>query len=341
MKKSTKKQIEHIKYISRKVYKKRKHRIRKRKHNIKEKYKIIKNDNNNFRTILPEVFSIIDNPEQTIDCFNKIIYHISQKDSINIFFDLTNIKQISIDAIMYMLAVIRNIKVSMQKEYKFNGNFPKKDDVRTKFAKSGFLEYIRNNVMELDHIGSNTLIKTGSNIDNLAAKEMCNFAQHSLGMSRIDTVCLYTSIIEMMGNTDNHAYNDNIHILEKVWYMYGEINNKRVDFTFLDTGLGIPQTVTKKVGERVKLLFKIDTLSDAEFTLSAFNSKFRTQTKLWYRGNGLPEIYKNCKNGYLKKMRIISGRGICEIGIENDKTTNLKKPLSGTIYVWHISKEAI
>ena len=63
---------------------------------------------------------------------------------------------------------------------------------------------------------------------------------------------LYKMLIEMMNNSMEHAYTDielkeiiDIRI-EDIWFVFIENSAKRLKFTFLDTGIGIPKSIFKK-----------------------------------------------------------------------------------------------
>ena len=65
-----------------------------------------------YKFLAPENFSIMNNPLDTIEYFNDVIHKINEKvhHKFTINFLLENVKEITIDAVMYMLAITKNTK---------------------------------------------------------------------------------------------------------------------------------------------------------------------------------------------------------------------------------------
>lgn len=136
-----------------------------------------------------------------------------------------------------------------------------------------------------------------------------------------------------MLNTCQHAYNEGLKQTNS-WYLYVENDGKKIKFTFLDTGQGIPSTVKKKFWERI--LKK----SDSEIISSALNGDFRTNTGYKYRGKGLPKIKDCVADHNLDNFFVVSNKAICELKYINDnleiEKKDLKNAFSGTIYYWEL-----
>jgi len=159
-----------------------------------------------------------------------------------------------------------------------------------------------------------------------------------LGKQRTENAKLYEIVIEMMANAIGHAYDIKLDKNPK-WYliaMYDE-DNKAVQFSFLDTGFGIPRTVMLRHSEKIKkLIDKVNPfsnlLADSFLIQSALEGEFRSETGNGYRGKGLPSIYDASNTFYINDLIIFSNKGFinCDKKIEID----LKSTFYGTLFSW-------
>jgi len=200
----------------------------------------------------PEHLSLISNSEETIAYFNKAIRILKNKENINkvsaLLFNCKNVQYLSIDALMYLLAIIKNFKNVFSGIREVKGNLPDNKDMKEKFLASGFLSFVNSDIKEITHEQKKNLkISTGNNVSTEDAAKLIDFVNDYFGCSKIETKFLYKMIIELMTNTHNHAYihkNDFI----KAWYLFASVNEEKecIEITFVDTGAGIPVTVAKK-----------------------------------------------------------------------------------------------
>jgi hypothetical protein len=152
---------------------------------------------------------------------------------------------------------------------------------------------------------------------------------------------LYEIIIELMTNTVQHAYNDKEILTVNQWYIYVGVNEDILQFVFLDTGEGIPQTVNKKAIEKFGDLFNVNR-NDSYYIISALNGEWRSMTEEKYRGKGLPFVLGYSKRDEVCNYTIISGKAVVKIGKEGDVTyTDLNNRIFGTLYYWEIRKDLI
>ena len=134
-----------------------------------------------------------------------------------------------------------------------------------------------------------------------------------------------------MANTKNHAYN--ITRKDQKWWLiscYDE-DSKKVNFTFMDNGDGIPFTLRKNIIERFfdPLIKK---QNDGKLILSALKGEFRTRTKKHYRGTGLPKIFSYSKEKQIENLIIISNKGYVDCDSEQSK--ELSRKFFGTLLSW-------
>lgn len=286
----------------------------------------------------PVVLSVFESPKDTLNFFKETANAIKElKFKERLYFDLSKIEAVTVDAIMYLIAFIKNTRKLKTLQIECAGNMPANEQARTVFETCGFYQYVSpqynlRKVNKSDHIN----ITQGHEADPILAGQICDFVHAHSAYGRLETKSLFTMIMELMANTKQHAYNDNCH-MENNWYVFVEDNPAFLNFVFLDTGEGIPKTIyTKGLVEKIKSAFNS---ADAFFIASALRGELRSETGLCYRGKGLPEIYQRAASNYIKDFSIISGYGHCSIEQDGSiKETSLRDALSGTMLCWKLSK---
>lgn len=289
----------------------------------------------------PSVLSLVNNPLETLIFFRKVKKTIkSMVPNGNLLFDLSAIVEVTVDAIMYFIATLKNTKRIKSLRIHCQGNFPSNSQSREIFETCGFYEYVSvQSQYSFPKQNNNIKITRGKEANPILAGEICSFVHSHSKLNRLDTKFLYSMILELMTNTKQHAYNDNVS-MDCNWYIFVEDLEDCLSFVFLDTGAGIPNTIkTKGFTEMIKNYLNI---SDASFIASAFKGDvLRSETKLSYRGRGLPEIYKRTANQYINNFLVISGFGKCVLMPNGEIIeTNFANDLLGTLFCWKIKKEA-
>lgn len=289
---------------------------------------------------VPECFSFIDNLEDTALFFytfmNKLKRALPKSDFL---IQSRDVSAVTTDAIMYLIALMRNYKESRKRLYSFHGTYP--DDITAKmvFVESGLLKFVKSKSKSLPQNSSKMSIVCGRRSDAGSAKQICLFVAEKLNVSNAYVKDLYEVIIEMMSNVYYHAYNEEEDTMIPEWYMYAEYNDSNVKFLFLDTGIGIGKTV-KKHSLYEKVVNKIGIGSESKLIKSALNGDFRTQTGKTNHGKGLPSIKEYACGNKVTDFHVLSGKGHCwfdDYGYIN--TEELKHNIVGTIYSFNIKME--
>lgn len=299
--------------------------------------RITQHDKKIYNAVAPEKLSIVNNTVITISYFNAIIKEMSKKEfDKEFFFDISHVDFLTTDAIMYILAILKNIKGTAFR-YKFSGNQPINSEAKNLMKRSGFYNYVNSEERSMEATIDTIQIVHGVQSDPILAKQICDFVNAQCKTETIFTTPIYKTIIELMTNTRQHAYKDGAVLNNACWYMHVEALDDKIRFSFLDTGLGIPKTVSKKFLE--KLLNK---KQDCDLISSALKGEFRTETKEKNRGKGLPLILDYCKEGKLENLEIFSGKGRCRLlkGCgENIENNEFEESILGTLFLWEISKK--
>ena len=286
----------------------------------------------------PRHLSIVNNPEETNAYFNTIVSaaKLGVFDR-RYFFDLSEVEKLTTDAVMYILAVVLNMKSARRYRHSFSGNIPVNLEAASILNESGFYEYVnlsnkgvKKRQKKATSIEKKIQIRAGSSIEPSAAVDICEYLKEQ----EIDdavTRKIYTILIELMDNTKQHAY-ENANGLNRQWYVYVENTPSSVNFSFLDTGIGIPKTVKKKWYE------KIFHKNDSDLLLSALRGEFRSVTGLKNRGKGLLEIYEIHESGDISDFSVISDKGKVFLNGDSITTENLTNPAGGTVLSWSVIK---
>lgn len=324
-------------------YKVKRKKIRfKKKHKINEQ-NVVKKRKNIKKTwtrtfIAPSNFSLINNSFEVIHFFSKIDKEIKKCEAqiIKVFFDMSNVTEITVDSLIYLIAIIKNIKKETNKIYLFSGNIPNDEECSRIVKESGFLLQMESTNVQTIKNSSKLKICSGNSVDVNTLRSICDFIRDRVSIDIKCTKKLYTVIGEMMNNATQHAYSDYKDDYAQKWLFYIENNKSAFKFIFLDTGLSIPTTVNKK-------FLKDFNRADSSLVASALNGEMRSQTKLPYRGEGLQIIKKSVVEGYLNKLIIISNKACCKLfcGDNNILKEDFGIGLNGTLFCGEIdfSKE--
>lgn len=330
---------------SRKIAKRKK--ARKRYHQISSvtsKEELISNKKNdvifNKTFKVPETFSFIQNMDETIAFFSNIYKQLNTS-ALNSKFLIDSIKVnfVTTDVLMYLIALMRNFKTCRLRMYSFYGNYPKELEAQQVYIESGFLKFVKSKSKSLPENSEKMAIISGKRNDAVSAGRICQFVCDKFKVGKGYTKDLYDTLIEMMSNVFYHAYNEERDIMIPEWYMYAEYKDNKIDFVFLDTGVGIARTV-RKHSLYEKVISKIGVASEARLIKSALDGDFRTQTGERNHGKGLPHIAKFAHDDKVDCFHILSGKGYClyVAGQHGFLTKELKDRINGTIYCFTFKK---
>ena len=319
----------------------RKDKLSRIDNNRYEYHKRLTYDKKNNRCVFraPLRFGFTINPEETNSFFSDLLKFIVdwRNHGKKIHIDISKISELTIDALMYLLAIINNLNSNIKYKYRFSGNVPENDDVRMVFENSGFYDYVyfpgkKNTKRNSDSVR----IVSGKVCENTTAKHIADFLIEKACINMNQARFIYVMMIELMSNTFKHAYNTqkNSTILPR-WYCNANYDsNDTICFTFMDTGEGIPSTVRKNFTERIDILkFK----TEDKYVVSALNGDFRTSTKQFNRGKGLPKIREICSKGIIQNLKIFTNKAAVLVNKDDIESYVVKTPLQGTLYYWEVS----
>ncbi|KAB2836870.1 MAG: hypothetical protein F9K48_00665 [Candidatus Brocadia sp.] len=283
--------------------------------------------------LCPAYFSIIQNPEEMAQFFVRLESSISDGCKL-ISLNFNDVSKITEDSILYLLSFFNR-----HKNIRFRGTYPKDKNCSQLLIDSGFFETIKQKTLQLPSDPNIFTIKFGNFFCIKTIISVINFLMTKFQVSNptlMQTQFLYRTFIECMVNTKNHAYRK-INQFSK-WWIIAQFNpdTNVVHFTFLDNGFGIPVTVRKYLGEKIRAKF---IGNDAGLIKSTLKGEGRTQTRQRHRGKGLPSIFEFFNFSKISNLIVVSNKGYynCETG----QALNLKGKFKGTIISWDVDRRNI
>lgn len=296
------------------------------------------------KKILPERFSLVDNTEETMQFFSDVINTVKNGCfRQTTFFCSKDVKYASEDALIYLIAIMCNMKFDKNKDYIFKGDLPKNKEVEKVYEESGFMEYVESDLKGIPKCTDKMKIVTGNKNKPDIAGSIIDFVVKKLNKTIKETMNLQKILVELMSNVFFHAYNkEEEGIMYNRWYMYAEKKGDTVRLLFVDTGLGIAQTVRKNHLEKIIRKFS-KTPSDGVLIKETFicDDYRRSSTSEKHRGNGLSAVKSWVEDDMFRSFQVISGYGgykmeIDEKGNKVFKHVNYKNSIEGTMYVFDI-----
>lgn len=289
----------------------------------------------------PETFSLIQAPSGVLGFASMISECGRSEHPTPIYCNLEDIKVLTPDAILYFKSQLEAFK-EVHPDRKIHGRLPKDKDAANLLIESGFLSSYnmkRSIPPEESHSQNKNILQmeNGVHVKSQVAKQAVLFARKHLGLARVETSSTYTTIIELMKNTYQHAYDGNVKYSRRWWLIAVHMpESNLVSFSVLDNGVGIPNTVRKKFWEH----FKITLNEDVDYIASALEGGFRTRTGKKHRGNGLPSIFECYQNSEIYNLKVFSNRGFVDYS-ETTPPKNLDHHFRGALICWDLRRRKL
>lgn len=282
----------------------------------------------------PEVFSLVQNPSETILFLNEIRETARSR---NVFVDLSGVKAITPDAVAALLATIHHSRIEPAI---VAGNVPQDSGAAKMVNNSGFRDHVRTpggmpyesprgKVRKRYRAGDVYQIR----FDRLVAKELVEFGTGKLYGTPRPNGPSFSILCEAMLNTLNHASRrPGTH--EPWWAsVYYDAERQRACFTFIDQGVGIFQSYGLR--QRLKMWLELNVLNRAETLKRLFQGEIPSSSREPGRGNGIPRIYDHSKAQRIRSLTVVTNNVKGEA--ETDRYEILDKSYQGTLLYWEIS----
>lgn len=291
----------------------------------------------------PEIFSFIENTEGTLGFIKSLECALNTKRKV--FVNLKKVKSIAHGAIVVLLSIMTKFKLS---KVDFNGNFPDSPEVKKILIESGFFSELYKNNVDIDSqiAVRKKQIFTHANklVDAKLADEIISEISTLIWGEKRRCKGVQRIFIELMQNTNNHA--SLIQKGDHYWWTTVRYDKKlnKAYFSFIDYGIGIIESLKNdKKGKFYNILPKIKNIfapgNNAELLMlllkGEIHNQKNTSTNQYYRGKGLPCLFKACEDNKISNVVVITNDAKAEYA--NKQCCKLKNSFSGTFLHWELN----
>jgi hypothetical protein len=282
--------------------------------------------------VAPENFSFINNPEAVIEFFDKV-RETTQRGR-NVFLDLSSITSFSPETVAVVLSKMADPRFTSNMIA--TGNAPSDSRLKDIFVQSGFYEYVQSGAKPPNKGLAMIHRQDSRHVEAMKAEELIYFATEKLYNQRRRLKGMQRVLLEAMLNTIGHA-STHPGSPEKWWAMvYYDPDHKRAHFSFVDSGVGIFESIEV---QSFKTRFQrfVGNKTNAALLKDILNGAIVSRTRDPRRGNGLPAINRALKRGQIENLIIVANDAYGRIA-SNDYRV-LRAPFIGTFLYWEISHE--
>jgi len=163
------------------------------------------------RYVTPKVFSLIDNADETIEYFNELPQGILEKIPKRQFLiDSSSVESVTVDALIYLIALMTNMKLNKIMQYSFSGNWSECREAEIVYKDSGFVDYVKSKTKTFPANKSKARIRSGTNNSPQIAQEISDFVISELDVRIKDIIFIQKILGELMSNAFYHAYYNDV-----------------------------------------------------------------------------------------------------------------------------------
>jgi hypothetical protein len=310
----------------RQLYQLERQRERNRAFGVQKRRQIVPQNNRHDLASLsaPTIFCILENPEGVISYLNRLKDR-AIKD--NILVDLHGVTKISAQTVALLIATMHDV----QEYAAIKGNQPVHDESRAILINSGFFEHVRSaEPVRTVKQGGVIQNRTMKRVDPKVAQELIHLGTKALHGKPTKQKAAYKALIEVMGNTHNHATERRG---QKPWWamVYGDDEKKRICYAFLDTGVGIFKSVRLGPFRRAYRKMKLFG-GNASILRDILKGNIESSTGIPYRGKGLPAIYAAANSKRIQSLIVIANDVYANVSEDDYRVMNVE--FGGTLLYW-------
>lgn len=287
----------------------------------------------------PKCLSMIENTEETVAFIRQLEESLHRREKV--FVVLKDVEKVASGAIVVLLSIMIKYKNS---GVAFNGDHPKNALVRHYIKSSGFFERLYEQDGDSYSIKGDMGILTHADkiVDQELSDKLIYQASKLIWGQPYRCTGVQKVFIELMQNTNNHASLRGP--MEHHWYTTVTYNREAntACFSFIDYGVGIIQSINKnEKGKFWTALSRIKNIlnpkNNGEFLkLLLDGSIHKTATNEYYRGKGLPGIYKAFQDNKISNLVVITNDAFANCSRNEYKT--LSKEFEGTYIYWELNQ---
>mgnify|MGYP006979513959 CR=1 FL=1 len=288
----------------------------------------------------PINFSLTENTDESLIFISKIESCLSAKKKV--FVNLSNVEDIAHGAIVVLLSIMMKFK---SLHIDFNGNFPKNKKANKKLVDSGFFQELYKNNVHFDTTYSlcRNKILTHANkvVDTKLSDSIVSEISTLIWGNKKRCTGVQRVFIELMQNTNNHA--SLLNNGEHHWWTTVEysVQEKKAYFSFIDYGVGIIESLNNDTRgkfynwiPKIKKAFSLSNNSEMLMLLMK-GEMHKTSTGKYYRGKGLPCLFKACEDNKISNVVVISNDA--KVDYKTQSSVKLKHSFKGTFVYWELN----
>ena len=278
----------------------------------------------------PSTFSLLNNPGEVITFVQASRRELESYG--NVYSNFRKVESLTPETLTFLISMIE--KAQRGKVHK--GVFPDDRTLTRMFLDSGITEYfIPVQQGPLPPRAGNIRRRQDYRVDGEIADQIIAFAESRLGGDHAWQRSVYAMIIELMANTRNHASRSESG--ERWWLSaYHRKDTDCVSFTFVDTGVGIFNSVSATMSFRRKAQSSIGWKTNAQFMEHMLLGKIGSKTKLEHRGKGIPRIYEFSAQGLIQNLTVLTNDVFAKVSKADYGL--LKQEFPGTLWYWEVGK---
>lgn len=306
-----------------------KENIKKRNKRKEAKKRKRKYTNHEVKVLVPANFILLKNYKIVLEFINSVLEKVNLKTRVLIF-DMSEIIEIDVAALMY-IKVILGILKKQNRLLKLQGIYPNDERMKKFLIKTGIGTEKQDSIFK---------IREGNDVDrSLIPNIIDELNTENIKISLKSQKALYSILLELMDNTKQHAYTNKNE--DDNWYFYLQPQENKIQFVFLDTGLGITKTIRNQNFEfsvNKEKIIKANSFPDSTILKLALTGGFKVSaTRENNRNKGLPNIYNRVILEEIKNLKIISHRAVFNFNNNMDLT----EALNGTLFYWEVDIDDI
>lgn len=287
----------------------------------------------------PAECAFLRNPDSVAEFIRRLETAVDTSPSL--YVEMGAVENIDYATIASLLAVLY---IARKRGKKINGSMPKAEEARLVLVKSGFIYTLFSNKPEVGHryeINADNQLFTLDQRDLGVVSEIQDTVSKNLLGEKKKLPGLYTTLGELMDNTATHAAEEN-GAAERWWISINyDRQSGKVEFVFIDYGVGIFSSLLGKVGEhpvknilqRAQKAFGADA-TDAHLKAIVTESARKVYKLPDGRGEGIYGIYQAVQRGEIDDLYIISNNAFG--AVSSNSYIRLKNQLRGTLYYWSV-----
>lgn len=280
---------------------------------VTPKQKRKKYEPKNEEITFPADFDIVDKPNRALNFLNKLREKIMIKPVKQVRLDHQSLDYITPESAILLIAELYRADVYANRCKKI-GTLAANPAVAELLQKIGYWQYFGVAYNGKSKFNRQFMIhKTGNRIESKLVKDAIIHFREAITFTRLEEKRLFVAIVECLDNVMNHAYPyqrkySPPRLRHQWWFLAShDSKTKEVSFCFYDHGMGITNTIKKRVNQQMQLIPE----SDGEMIIKAVTEGHYSRHAQKTRGTGLPSLKQFIDEAESGELIIVTDKTKC------------------------------